>query len=265
MITRTRARTPDVICLPAGPVSQWRRRPTKKTFGLAGATFLALAGCTTFGSNIEGNFTCSAAGEGTCAPATVIDDRALALIGGSDPASIPAGPFRPLHGEMRPPTVIARGGGGPAPIGGPVPAGQKVLRIVFPAHVDGAGRYHETSVVRAVVDNGQWLRASAPHASALAGAVDLTVNPEILALLSDTSTGAQADASTSQQVGMSGSTQSIVLPGDPSAPSAQAVAAARARAAAKVASSAQDAAQLASSASGAPVNRPASFNPVVEE
>ena len=39
---------------------------------------------------------------------------------------------------------------------------QKVLRIVFPAHVDALGRFHETSVVQAMVDNGQWLAATVP-------------------------------------------------------------------------------------------------------
>ncbi|MEL0254290.1 MAG: conjugal transfer protein, partial [Novosphingobium sp.] len=39
----------------------------------------ALSGCTTFGGNVKGNFSCSAP-DGICAPSSSIDDRALAMI-----------------------------------------------------------------------------------------------------------------------------------------------------------------------------------------
>lgn len=49
--------------------------------GLLGAG--ALAGCTTLGGNIKGDFACRAP-DGICAPSATIDDQALALISGED-------------------------------------------------------------------------------------------------------------------------------------------------------------------------------------
>jgi conjugal transfer pilus assembly protein TraV len=134
-----------------------------------------------------------------------------------------------------------------------VPGQQKVLRIVFPAHVDRAGRYHETSVVNAVVDNGAWMQASASHGAALAQTVNLTVNPEILSQLGEE--GVNSDT------GGSDSTARIGL-NDPRLPSAEAVAAARARASAKAAkgTAGAEGATAATAVSG-----PKSFNPVVEQ
>ena len=110
---------PSVIRLPACPVSEWRRRPSAQAVvGLCGA-IAALAGCTTLGTNINGSFACGAVGQGTCAPATVIDDRALAEITG-DASYIPAGPFRPAP-EGRPAVVAANASQQVATAGSPVP------------------------------------------------------------------------------------------------------------------------------------------------
>ncbi|QNE07775.1 conjugal transfer protein [Croceicoccus marinus] len=242
---RSRAGTPKVICLPEGPVGAWRRRPSKRALVALGGAFLTLAGCTTFATNVRGSFACGAPGDGTCAPATVIDDRALAQITG-DAGYVPAGPYRPAPADMGPGIIAAS-----APAAGPgvaqaapVPVGQKVLRIVFPAHVDRSGRYHETSIVRAVVDNGSWMRASADHGVPLAQTVNLTVNPDILS---------QLDAGLSarqQEPGAAVPEEVAVL--DPNLPTVDAVAAARARGAARVANN------------GNTVNRPAAYNPQVE-
>ena len=115
---------------------------------LAAIGFLlaALAGCTTLGTNVRGSFACAAPG-GVCAPSSVIDDRALALIAGeeqSSPASRRASGPTPL----RPRGV--RGGE-------VVPVGQRVLSIVFLPHMDELGRFHERRVVRAPVEQGAWL------------------------------------------------------------------------------------------------------------
>jgi len=123
------------------------------------------------------------------------------------------------------------------------------LRIVFPAHVDRAGRYHETSVVNAVVDNGAWMQASASHGASLAQTVNLTVNPEILSQLGE-------EVVTSEP-GAGESTARIGL-NDPRHPSPEAVAAARARAVAKASNS-------ASVADSATASGPKPFNPVVEQ
>lgn len=239
---------PDVICLPHGSAANWRPPLTRRRIAAIGGGLLFLAGCTTFGTNINGKFNCGPAGEGSCSPATVIDDRALAEITG-DASYVPAGPYRAPLREMQPGTVALAAG----PQTVVVPGQQKVLRIVFPAHVDRAGRFHETSVVNAVVDNGAWMQASASHGAALAQTVNLTVNPEILAQLGeDVSVGGEGAGSTAARISMK----------DPGMPSAEAVAAARARAAAKAAKSAAggDSAPV-----DAPANRPQSFNPVVEE
>ena len=245
---------PTVIRLPNCPVGEWLRpRPLRTALALSGG-IVALAGCTTFATNIKGSFACGAAGEGTCAPASVIDDRALAEITG-DASYIPAGPYRSAPQDL--PAPIAAGSPQRvASAGEAVPTGQKVLRIVFPAHVDGGGRYHDTSIVRAVVDNGSWMKASATYSVPLASTVNLTVNPDILAQLDN---AVQSDPPR----------QLSVL--DPNLPSTDAVAAARARGAAP-ASKETAPASVATPAAADPkitqtseaVNRPASFNPQVE-
>ena len=245
-----RWKCPRVICLPDRPVSEWRRRPSRKPLLGVGGAMLALAGCTTLGTNIKGSFACGAPGTGTCAPATVIDDRALAEITG-DAGYIPAGPYRPMPQDVAPQGRVALAS---LSVGEAVPVGQKVLRIVFPAHIDRAGRFHETSVVKAVVDNGAWMQASATHGAALAQTVNLTVNPDILSAL-DAEAAAREQAAAAHRLSLA----------DPNAPSPEAVAAARARA--SVAKSAQAVPAGVGQGSGiaAPVNRPASFNPVVED
>ena len=245
---------PSVIRLPSCPVIEWHRRPSARAVvGLCGA-IAALAGCTTLGTNINGSFACGAVGQETCAPATVIDDRALAEITG-DASYVPAGPSRAAP-DARPVVVAANAPQRVAIAGGAVPAGQKVLRIVFPAHVDGGGRYHETSVVRAVVDNGSWMQVSATHGVPLASTVNLTVSPDILAQLDE---AALNDA------------PKELSALDPNMPSPAAVAAARARGAAKVACPSGGAGPTPVAAAEPKVaqvgvvNRPAAFNPKVED
>ena len=116
--------------------------------GLAAAA--SLAGCATFGGNVKGSFACRAP-DGICAPTSTIDDAALALISG-DPSVSPAGPFmapRPASPHMTP--IAARE---------PVRSGEKVLRIVFPAHIDAAGRFREATAIHAVVERGDWIAAA---------------------------------------------------------------------------------------------------------
>ena len=59
---------------------------------LAVAAFGGLvSGCTTLGTNVSGSFRCDAP-DGVCAPASAIDDRALAMISGEEgDRFIPAG------------------------------------------------------------------------------------------------------------------------------------------------------------------------------
>ncbi|MGB3470899.1 MAG: conjugal transfer protein [Erythrobacter sp.] len=235
---------PDVICLPHGSAANWRAPISRRRLAAVSGVVLFLAGCTTLGTNINGSFTCGPSDEGSCAPATVIDNRALVEITG-DTSYIPAGPYQAPVRPM-PPGTVALAAAQPAQV---VPGEQKVLRIVFPAQFDRAGRYHETSVVQAVVDTGQWIKASPSDEVAMAPSINLTVNPEILSALGNDVTAASAASAVTPRLGLN----------DPPLPSAQAVAAARARGAANAAKSGEG------EGGETPVNRPQGFNPVVEQ
>lgn len=97
----------------------------------------ALGGCTTFGTNVRGDFTCRAP-QGDCAPSHVIDARATAELG--EDAS-PHQLVRARAGVAAGDTGRTRG---------------RTLRIVFPAHVDEAGTLHDEAVAWAVVENPRW-------------------------------------------------------------------------------------------------------------
>src|SRR3546814_9561508 len=56
-----------------------RRRRLSLACALTLCSAVALGGCSTFGGNIRGDFSC-AAPDGICAPSSTIDDRALAMI-----------------------------------------------------------------------------------------------------------------------------------------------------------------------------------------
>jgi conjugal transfer pilus assembly protein TraV len=112
------------------------------------AVAASLAGCATLGGNVKGDFACRAP-DGMCAPTTTIDDAALAMIGG-EAAATPAGPYNaPASAPRMSETVAAE----------PVRLNEKVLRIVFPAHIDATGRFREASAIHAVVESGQWMAA----------------------------------------------------------------------------------------------------------
>ena len=120
----------------------------------AGAALVAtasLGACTSLGGNVQGNFSCRAP-DGICAPTSTIDDAALALIGG-DESVIPAGPY--TAPTMEAPRIIQTAANEP------VRSGEKVLRIVFPSHIDRAGRFRETTAIHAVVERAVWTTAAA--------------------------------------------------------------------------------------------------------
>jgi len=117
-----------------------------------------MTGCTTMGGNIKGSFTCVAP-DGICAPSSTIDDRALAMIAGEDGDRMitPAGPYSAPQSAGR---------GFDTAAAAPARSQERVLRIVFPAQIDGAGRLHEQTAVHAVVERGEWQRALASNAVA---------------------------------------------------------------------------------------------------
>jgi conjugal transfer pilus assembly protein TraV len=127
-----------------------------------------MAACTTFlGSNIKGSFSCSAPG-GTCAPSTVIDDQALSVIQNARPMT-PSGPyFQPSARRAAPDSARAPSGRGrmAATGEGMVQRERRVLKVVFPSYVDGAGNLHEPRVVHTVADEGAWMQLSSGEPNA---------------------------------------------------------------------------------------------------
>lgn len=126
----------------------------------------ALSSCgVLLGDNVKGSFVCSAPG-GTCAPSTLIDDQALALIEEARPevsvsqqpigfsqAKARAGTFRSVSRSSH-----ARQSKSPARFRDNLLHREaRTLRLVFPAYVDDAGNLHEARVVHTVVDRGGWI------------------------------------------------------------------------------------------------------------
>lgn len=110
---------------------------------------LSLTGCVT-GGNIKGDFQCAAPG-GTCAPMSTIDAAAIAGLGSFRSIGEPG-----IEGQS-----VPRGIAGPVLADGTAPArtSDRVLRVVFPAHIDADGIYREQSAAHAVVENGAWAEA----------------------------------------------------------------------------------------------------------
>jgi len=149
------------------------RSPRSGLARVAGVAVLGLAAtqlaaCVSMlGGNIKGSFSCGAPG-GTCAPSTVIDDQALAVIQNARPMA-PAGPYfqPPANRSERTASLVPAGSGRLAAAGGDmVHRERRVLRVVFPSYVDGAGNFHEPRVVHTVADAGGWMQVSgsAPNA-----------------------------------------------------------------------------------------------------
>lgn len=154
----------------------WKRRfevrGSMPRLAMAGSIAIAamqLAACSTlFGGNIKGNFSCSAP-DGTCAPSTVIDDQALAVIQNARPMT-PAGPYFQPPADARQKSGVVAAAERPVAIAdsGLVHRDRRVLRVVFPSYVDGRGNVHEPRIVHTVVDRGGWMQVSegAPTAAA---------------------------------------------------------------------------------------------------
>jgi conjugal transfer pilus assembly protein TraV len=95
-----------------------------------------LGGCATFGTNVEGDFSCRAP-KGTCAPTHVIDAAAA--------------PDRQLAAEV----AAARVGAGIEP-GDTERTSERTLKVVFPAHVDESGVLHDEAVAWTVIERPRW-------------------------------------------------------------------------------------------------------------
>jgi conjugal transfer pilus assembly protein TraV len=115
------------------------------------ALALPLAACVG-GGNIKGDFQCAAPG-GTCAPMSSIDASAISAIGG----------FRSVGQPGIESQRVPHGLAGPVLADGAAPArtSDRVLRVVFPAHIDADGIYREQSAAHAVVEASAWTAALA--------------------------------------------------------------------------------------------------------
>lgn len=175
-------------------------------FAILGLAATQLAACTSlWGGNIKGNFACSAPG-GTCAPSTVIDDQALAVIQNARPI-VPAAPYfrPPVRSSAQSARLVPAGSGRIAAADrGMVHRERRVLKVVFPSYVDGAGNFHEPRVVHTVADAGGWMQLTAgeqgsvDHAS-LQGIAPSTTRPGPAASTADLP-GEPAPAAGSQHV-----------------------------------------------------------------
>ena len=95
-----------------------------------------LSGCATFGTNVEGDFSCRAP-KGTCAPTHVIDAAAA--------------PDRQLGAEVT--AARVRAGVEPGDI---ARTSERTLKVVFPAHVDESGVLHDQAVAWTVIERPRW-------------------------------------------------------------------------------------------------------------
>jgi conjugal transfer pilus assembly protein TraV len=110
--------------------------PSKRLIVSAGLAAV-LTGCTTFGTNVQGDFSCRAP-KGDCAPSHVIDARATSELERNGSS----------HELARVRAGVAAGDTGRT--------SERTLRIVFPAHVDEVGTLHDEAVAWAVVENPRW-------------------------------------------------------------------------------------------------------------
>ena len=112
---------------------------------------LALSSCAGR-RTVSGSWQCES-GQGTCAPVSSIDEGALAKAGMSSSAPSMSGSL--AAPVARQPLLTPFAGNAP-----PGRSEERVLRIVFPAHVDREGIFHEPAAVHAVVESPAWVPSS---------------------------------------------------------------------------------------------------------
>jgi len=127
---------------------------------LLGATGLALAlftvSCTTIGTHVKGGFACKAP-QGTCAPMSMIDAQAIAGLGAGGGQVMPVGGGAQDGPAGMVMTAAMYGEGEPAR------TGDRTIKVVFPAHSDANGVFHEEAVAHVVAEWSRWtLRPSPP-------------------------------------------------------------------------------------------------------
>ena len=110
---------------------------------LLAALALSLAGCTHLGTNIAGDFSCrSQAGQvqrAGCLPLSEVDATAIRELVKSEGTAL---------AEVRQRVAVAAADN--------ARTGERTLRIVFPAHVDGSGTLHDEAVAWTVIEAARW-------------------------------------------------------------------------------------------------------------
>ena len=104
---------------------------------------LSLAGCTHIGTNISGDFSCRSQlgrlhGAG-CQPLSEVDAHAVRELLKTEGLGL---------AEVRQRVSVAAADASRT--------GERTLKVVFPAHVDGSGMLHDEAVVWAVVEAARW-------------------------------------------------------------------------------------------------------------
>ncbi|WP_454887620.1 hypothetical protein [Sphingomonas oryzagri] len=128
---------------------------------------LASSGCATFGGHVKGSFACKAP-QGTCEPMSSIDARAIGSLGhGGGGGAMPESTST-IDGDTR---LINAGYGNAEP----ARSGDRVMRVVFPAHTDGNGIWHEESVAHFVSEPAGWVPRPASEDAPVAGSLDAAI------------------------------------------------------------------------------------------
>lgn len=111
-----------------------------RSFPLA-ALALSLAGCTHLGTNITGDFSCGTPRAG-CESLSEVDAKAI---------------FELVKAESNGPVELRQRTSVAAAVA--ARTGERTLKVVLPAHVDGSGALHEQAVVWTVVEAARWTGA----------------------------------------------------------------------------------------------------------
>ena len=116
----------------------------RRSFSRAGLAALApalaalLTGCTHIGTNVAGNFSCRGLKAG-CEPLSEVDARAIRQLVTAEQADF----------------AIVRQRIGLAAADN-ARTGERTMRVIFPAHIDGSGTLHEEAVAWTVVEAARW-------------------------------------------------------------------------------------------------------------
>lgn len=113
-----------------------------RSIPLALLAALALSGCTHLGTNISGEFSCRAPKAG-CQPLSEVDAKAIRQLIKAEGMDLTA-----TSGELRQRVSLAATS--------TARTGERTLKVVFPAHVDGSGTLHDEAAVWTVVEAARW-------------------------------------------------------------------------------------------------------------